>query len=299
MRLSLLLASAIVVLQPLWSLSALAATISYDRSANTTSIQGRLDAKRIGKVKLDKTAVVMSGNKVDIIFETADLTEKVPDNQKILTGTTCKTTFEGHNTEGSVTGLLLLEGGTSLTELDTPGTTDVVKLTDGSSYTGRIISCTEKYLQIQTDISSRTVDVSNIAEISSPRVYKFSIQARTSTDMTGKTKIVADASEITFTPTMTVKAETKTTTTAKAEKPAKTETASAEKPASSMSRRKKIIILGAIGMCLIATAIAVPIAVACGTSGGSNNSQRANEQLALINFLRLRQAQAAPAPMMP
>lgn len=294
MRLPLLLASVIVVLQPLWSLSALAAMISYDRPTNAVNIQGRLDAKRIGKVKLDKSAVVMSGNKVDIIFESVDLTEKVEDSQKQLTGTTFKTTFEGHNTEGSVTGLLLLEGGSSLPEFDIPGTSDTVKLTDGTTHTGKIVSCTDKYLQIQTDITNRTIDTANIAEITSPRVFKFEMPVRTSSDMTGKTKIIADASQITFTPTMALRAEVKTT--AKTETKTKTAETKVEKHAGSMSRKKKIIIMSAIGLCLIATAIAVPIAVACGTSGGSSDNRKAAEQLALFNMLRAQQLQAAPQP---
>lgn len=284
MRLPLLLASVIVVLQPLWSLSALAAMIGYDRPTNLVNIQGRLDAKRIGKVKLDKSAVVMSGNKVDIIFESVDLTEKVEDSQKQLTGTTFKTNFEGHNTEGRVTGLLLLEGGSSLPEFDIPDTSDTVKLTDGTTHTGKIVSCTDKYLQIQTDITNRTVDTANIGEITSPRVFKFEMPIRTSSDMTGKTKVIADASQIAFTPTMALKAEVKTT--AKTETKTKTAETKVEKHAGNMSRKKKIVIISAIGLCLIATAIAVPIAVACGTSGGSSDKGKAAEQLALFNLLR-------------
>ncbi|MBX9877537.1 MAG: hypothetical protein K2Y22_03690 [Candidatus Obscuribacterales bacterium] len=282
MRLPLLLASVIVVLQPLWSLSALAAMISYDRPTNAVNIQGRLDAKRIGKVKLDKSAVVMSGNKVDIIFESVDLTEKVDDSQKQLTGTTFKTNFEGHNTEGRVTGLLLLEGGSSLPEFDIPGTNDTVKLTDGTTHTGKIVSCTDKYLQIQTDITNRTIDTANIAEITSPRVFKFEMPVRTSSDMTGKAKVIADASQITFTPTMALKAEAKKTVKSE---PKKAES-KGEKQVGSMSRKKKIIIMSAIGLCLIATAIAVPIAVACGTSGGGSDNRKAAEQLVLFNALR-------------
>lgn len=289
MRLSLVLASVIIAFQPLWSLSALAAMVNYDRPTKAINIQGRLDAKRIGNVKLDKSAVLMSGNKVDIIFETVDLTEKVEDGDKRLTGTTFKTTFEGHNTEGSVTGLLLLEGGSSFAELDSPGTTDTIKLTDGTTHTGHIVSCSGKYLQIQTDVTNRTIDTANIAEISSARVFKFEIPVRTSADMTGKTNIIADASQIAFTPTMAIKAEVKTT--AKAEP-------KVEKVARHSSHKKKIIIMSAIGLCLIATAIAVPIAVACGTSGGGDNRRAAEQQLALFNMLRAQQLQAAPAPMM-
>jgi hypothetical protein len=294
MRRALLLASIVAVFQPLWSLSALAAMVNYDRPTKSLNIQGRLDAKRIGSVKLDKSAVVMSGNKVDIIFETVDLTEKVEDGDKRLTGTTFKTTFDGGNTEGKVTGLLLLEGGSSLHELDSPGSTDTVKLTDGTTHTGKIVSCTDKYLQIQTDITNRTIDAANIAEISSARVFKFELPVRTSSDMTGKTNIIADASQITFTPTISVKAEVQTTSKAE---PKKVEP-KVEKVASSSSRKKKVLIIGAIGLCLIATAIAVPIAVACGTSGGGNN-RAAEQQLALFNMLRAQQLRAATPVMAP
>lgn len=287
MRLLSFLISTVIAIQPLWNLSAIASTINYapGSGANHSSIDGEAIVKHVGTLTAEHGTAVISGNRLDIIFASADLTEK----RTVLTGTTFNTTVTGQGKTGKITGLVLFDGGASLTQIYNPETKDLVMLSDGGSYSGQITGLTEERLEITSAGGARTIDTASIREIRSSRVFKFTLPFTASTNIDEQNKFQAETSQIAFSSTSS------TTMNAHASTQAVTKTATSAPPSSSNESGRvrrlvfTILILGAI-----ATAIAVPIAVGVATHHHHHNN--AGQQVALVNYLRAQQAaNAAPA----
>jgi hypothetical protein len=112
--------------------------------------------------------------------------------------------------------------------------------------------------------------ISELAEIHSPKFFQFSIPVTNGQVEEASFKL---ASELPHAATVAV--NDKLRQPIQAPQPDKHH----------MSKKAKVVTLVVLG-CVIATAIAVPIAVACGTAGGGNNNQqRALQAFALQSLL--------------
>lgn len=240
------------------------------------SLSGDAPVRRIGKLRLPDGVVVLKDNRIDILFDSLDLTEKtgVGEKKKTLTGTCFALTKTVSHGRPCVTGFTYLDGGTSFAEIDQPGVVETVSLTDGSSCHGQITSVTSEKITLTTPDGERQIDTASVKDVSSPRVFAVSIPyAEDGQSFEAKFTRTSDSS-------MTSGAVS--TTVAK------------QKPSAnpSDSNRKKKIIVTVIVACLIATAIALPIALACGGNNGNNNNNSFANQVAFRNLF----ARETPTP---
>jgi hypothetical protein len=205
-------------------------------------------------------------NSIDLFFETVDLTQKdLPPEKSQLSGTAFK--LSNPDTAHKIAGFVWFHGGNKLAQLAKPNAVDSVTLTDGTKIAGKIRSVSRNEMQLTTmDGNTKTIAVSQIADVSSPVVFRVQL---------------ADGS-----------ANMKFSSTYQgAAKAAAISSGSAVAP--SEFKGKKIAI-ALIAGALIATAIAVPIAVPLAARGrGGRNGY--ND---LANALLIQQAmRPAPPPL--
>jgi len=252
-----ILLSCVLATQVVLCEAALAGTIKYDPRANNGagSLSGEAAVNSIGKLKSDRGSVSIQNNKIDVIFASADLTQKTP----VLTGTTFKTKETGHGKTARLTGLCFFRDGSSLNEIYETSTTETVKLTNGDDVTGTISDVTQDSLRIDTPSGARTIDMANVDTVLSPRVFRYSMSVSSPAAIDFSQPLSGDAAEITFAPTGTgiIKAKTSTTTT-------KTTASTSTRTGRFWTKKKVIITI--VAAVVIAAAIAIPIAVACGTA---------------------------------
>lgn len=147
--------------------------------------------------------------------------------------------------------------GNQFEKIDAPGVEDKVSLTDGDTISGKITSVTSDEIKMtQNDGTDRVLRVNQVAGISSPRVFEFTITATDIAGKSGDTGVVADGEKITFRPTYKI---TKPVNSSKVGK-------SGKKPIPTATK----LAVGVVAALLIATAIAVPIAVAVGRRDRKN-----------------------------
>ncbi len=242
-----------------------ASSLSVQTSGNKIdSLSGDAPVRRIGKLRLPDGVAVLKDNRIDILFDSLDLTEKsgVSEKKKTLTGLCFALTKTVSHGRPCVTGFTYLDGGTSFAEIDQPGVAETISLNDGSSCHGQITSVTSEKITLTTKDGERQIDTSSVKDVSSPRVFAVSIPyAEDGQSFEAKFTRTSDSS-------MTSGA---VSTTVAKQKP----TNNFNNP--SDSNRKKKIIVTVIVACLIATAIAVPIALACSGNHHNNNSNFANQ----------------------
>lgn len=263
--------------------------------AGTASIKSdsisELDAnvQSLGNMQFGKARAVISDNRIDILFTVVDLKTGRLQEEKSLTGLVLFSGTYGQGGSRILTGGAYFDGGRELSKLLSDAT-EYVKTTSGQKVTGRISQVSRIQLSVETTSGSEEFLISDLAEIHSPRFFQFSIPIAEATG--SDATFTGQSEEITFnTATEIPNAKPATKPSPEPAEP----TISSDKPAIAsdpqktnkphMSKKAKVVSLVVLG-CVIATAIAVPIAVACGTSGGGNNNQqRTMQTFALQQFL--------------
>jgi hypothetical protein len=241
---------------------AIAGSLQYNA---TTGGVDKADAavKSVGKLSTPSGKATLTGDKLDIIFGNSDLT------QKELIGTTINVHKTDHHT---FEGIVFFTGGSANNQLG--GNHGVVGLNDGSTYEGNITGVDETNLTVDTPTGQVQIPNHNVKFINSTHAFKFTIP------FTGE-PTAGTTTNITFTDTGSLRATTTTmTSTGK-------QTVTTHHTGDHHITRKKVVI-AIITALLIATAIAVPVAVACGTHGHPNATRLAIQQQQVKNFLASR-----------
>lgn len=262
----------------------LAGTLNMQGSGtHLNSLSGDAPVHRIGKIKLQNGVAVLKDNRIDVLFDALDLTEKTAtsDEKKSLTGTCFGISKSVRGGRTCVTGFTYMDGGTSFAQIDQPGVPESVSLNDGTICHGKITSVTNDHLTVHTDDGDKQIDTTSIKAVNSPRVFAMSIPYAKD----------GQSSEATFTPTcgtaiITASASTHVEKQTKIEKQTNSD--------NHLDRKKKIIVV-LIVACLIATAIAVPIAVAAGGHHGGHSNAFAN-QVAYRNLFARERAGGPAEP---
>lgn len=244
--------------------------------SKVSTVSGDAPVRRVGKIKLPDGVAVLSENRIDILFDSVDLTQKTGTSEKkrSLSGTCFGMTTGVSKGRPCVTGYAYIDGGTSFSEIDQPGVTDSISLTDGTACHGQITSVTSDHVTVTTSGGEKQIDITKIKDVSSPRVFTVSFpyaedgrsfEAKfTSTD---DTKVGVSSPD-------DVKKQSLT---------------------QNHSNRKKKIVFAIVVACLVATAIAVPIAVSAGGRHHNNSNNELN-QIALRNLFASREAAGAQLP---
>ncbi len=255
--------------------TAVAGTLSIESGSIS---KAEANVQSLGKLQFGKARAEITDNRMDVLLTVVDLATGRLKEEKSLTGLilTSKTTGEG--SQRILTGGVYFDGGLKLFELDTTSP-EYVKTTSGQKYIGKIIQVSRVQLSVETALGTEDFLISDLLEIHSPRFFQFAIPVA---EVTGEAMtFTGQAEEMSF----TTAPEAAATEIAVAEPAKISPTLPTDKH--HMSKKAKIITIAVLG-CVIATAIAVPIAVACGTSRGSNNQQRTLEAMAWQQFLSLR-----------
>lgn len=233
----------------------LAGNASY---SSESGINATVSADQIGKLQVKGGQVLITGNRIDVLFATADITQKPSADQTALSGVVVQTQVQqderGHK---RIDGIAFFDSGKKLSTIDQPSTLESVTLTDGTKCSGHITQLTNSHCVVRTSSGNRTISTGDIRTINSPRAFTFSIPLTNESEASGKLDGVT--SQISFVSTSngkTIEGSTKTTTRVES----KTSTVS-------HSTKVKRIICVVVLACLIATAIAVPVAVCCANHG--------------------------------
>lgn len=242
------------------------------------------DVQSLGNLQFGKARAEISDNRLDIFFTVVDLTTGRLKEKKSLTGLILNCSTLGEENARTLSGGVYFDGGLSLPELNIPQP-EYVKTTSGQKISGKITQVSRVQLSVVTTHGTEDFLISEIAEIHSPRYFQFFIPVA---DANGSSaNFTGQAEQMSFAPaTEIAETQIKPQPAVASEQPIVTE----KQPATDtfdkhhMSKKAKIITIAVLG-CVIATAIAVPIAVACGTSGGSNNRQKVLQTFAWQQFL--------------
>ncbi|MBX9879964.1 MAG: hypothetical protein K2Y22_16015 [Candidatus Obscuribacterales bacterium] len=266
-----------------------------DTAAIDSGFISKLEAnvQSLGNLQFGKARAEISDNRMDIFFTVVDLATSRLSEEKSLTGIILTSKTLGEGSARNLTGGVYFDGGHKLHELDTTSP-EYIKTTKGQTVTGKITQVSRVQLSIETSYGTEDFLISELAEIHSPKYFQFSIPIA---DATGTgTTVSGQVEEMSFCNTSEV-IQTVEPGPVVAEKPVTT-----DKPVTidkhhsrgalhapsgnqkAMSTKAKIITFTVLG-CVIATAIAVPIAVACGTSGGGSNRQQVLRGFAWQQFL--------------
>lgn len=260
-----------------------AGTIKCETSGSTkvVEISGDTATKRVSNV-VSASDVAITGNRIDILFAKADLTEKessattATNRDSRLTGTLFHCQSEG-TTEKVVTGYCFFHKGSECSELEKSGTVDTVTA-KGETCTGHITSVNREHLSIETDSGTQEIPTESIETIQSPRVFEFKMPVKDC--KTTSNGFEGDASAITFKPTRTSKIAKASSS------PAVTKT-----PSGGGSSTMKKVIIATVIVAVIATAITLPIVLplTLGHGGGGNNCEEQQRRFATWELLRRHQ----------
>jgi hypothetical protein len=276
--LSVALSSQIFCIAP-----ASAGTMEYHSRGDSKkgALTGDAKVTKVGKLQGDGVASIHE-NRIDILFNTTDLTQKVP---PALSGDTFNTKTATIDNKPGLAGLVFFHGGTEMNKLDVPGSSDIVTTSDGKTLKGRITEATDDHITIATDDGKRTIATDTVRHIKSPHVFRFTIPLSTNEAVDTRSDFRSDATKINFSSTMTTAATLSAT-----------ESYATGKTCKHCNKAKLALIIIVTGV-LIATAIAVPVAVAVGTHHHhSNNSQnQLADTLFLVNAAKAKAAASSTA----
>ncbi len=259
----------------LFGIPAIAGSLSIESGSIS---KAEANVQSLGKLQFGKARAEITDNRMDVLFTVVDLATGRLQEEKSLTGLILMSKTTGEGNERMLTGGVYFDGGRKLFELDTTSP-EYVKTTSGLKYAGKITQVSRSQLSVETAHGTEDLLISDLSEIHSPRFFQFAIPVAEVTGAT--TTFTGQAEEMSFTQTPEVTAPK----IAAAEPANINPTLPPDKH--HMSKKSKIITIAVLG-CVIATAIAVPIAVACGTSRSSNNQQRALQSMAWQQFLLRR-----------
>ena len=249
MKRSILLLSTLLLLQSNLSLAVKADPITFKPSTDSApaSLQGHLPLNKVGSLLAADTLAILNGNEITI------QSSHTPDPQKpdLFKGQILKSKIETVGDAKNLSGIAYFNGGTRLDKLSHTQCDESVTLTDGQTLKGIIESADKMQLALKTSGALQTIKMADVSAIHSPRAFNFSMPVPKGTDTGNPAGFNAEMGRMTLNPTCHVLSGGATTS----------------------STKKKVIII-AVGVTLIATAIAVPIAVGCATHHHHHNPQQ-------------------------
>ena len=191
----------IVVLSSLLAVPALAAEVSFTPlgDANAGSLKGEAPLTVLGALPL-KNGSALINDKVVAIKTAGDFSETP---RTVLAGSVLRTEAISTGLNSSLTGLVVFLMGEWLQQVDDPAAPDVIFRNDGQ-VRGRIIGREGDRLVLQMpDGSCRQLPLSTMLYIRSPRVFVFSIQAKSKAAVEKDSPFSAEVVSATFRPTAT------------------------------------------------------------------------------------------------
>lgn len=269
-------------------LDALAATnLNYTPApaseTGSGSFKGESKFNKIGNLYGEDLSVVLDGSMLSV--------ENKKSNKTIASAVLFKTKLERRAAGARFSGFCFFRQGEALSEIlgKQAADKDRVKTRDGEEFLGTISSLDRNELVI-TDTNGVPHRVSCAqAEVCSARVFQFSCDLKGEFDFSKPCSL--DASKFVFSPTA-VKTER-----AKQEK--QTQSTNSRDAASQWSTKKKLIVFTALTL-LVATAIAVPLAVGIPAYNNRRNARRRRDaeynQFLVNTLLRPRSTNQAQPP---
>lgn len=165
------LLSGLIAIEALWS-QALAEPIAFftsDFDSSKSVVNGEANLKVIGPLHISEGLAVINHNNISVL---SDATDSVAEAE--LTGKLIRP-HSVVGQAGTISGIAFFVGGYSLPAIDNSQTPESIKVTDGSTYFGRIVDVTPELVRIRTSGGTKIIPASAITEISSPRAYAFSL----------------------------------------------------------------------------------------------------------------------------
>lgn len=256
MKRSVLLLSTVLVLQFNLQLSSQASPISFTPSSDSApaTMQGQLPVNKVGALLAADCLAILNGNEIKI-QQNQDQDHgqhhdpkykkgKTPDPNKpdLFKGEILKSKIESTGDNKTVSGIAYFNGGTKFERLTRVRCQDKVTLTDGQELSGVIQSADKIQLSLKTANAVQLIKMSDVAAIHSARAFNFSMPVPPNADVKNPTGFSADLGRLTLVPTCHVIAAGIT---------------------SSSKRKRALIVLSTLT--IVATSIAVPIAVGVAT----------------------------------
>ncbi|MDR3614832.1 MAG: hypothetical protein P4L53_14835 [Candidatus Obscuribacterales bacterium] len=250
MKRSVLLLSTILFLQFNLQLSAQASPISYSPPSDhaTATMQGQLPVNKVGALLAADCLAILNGNEIKIQqnqeHDPKFKKGKAPDPNKpdLFKGEILKSKIENVGDNKTVSGIAYFSGGTRFDRLTRVKCDDTVTLTDGQSLSGIIQSADPIQLTLKIASGATAIKMSDVAAIHSARAFNFSMPVPPNTDVKNPSGFTAELNRLTLVPTCHTIAAGITKS----------------------SRNKRILIV-ATTLTLLATSIAVPVALSCAT----------------------------------
>jgi hypothetical protein len=245
-----LLLSTVLALHLSLQLGALANPISYTPSTDSApaTMQGHLPVNKVGALLAADCLAILNGNEIKIVqnqnHDPKFKKTHTPDPNKpdLFKGEILKSKIETTGDTKTLSGIAYFNGGINFDRLTHVKCDDSVTLTDGQNLNGIIQSADKLQLTLKTASAVQSIKMSDVAAIHSARAFNFSMPVPSETDVKNPSGFTAELSRLTLVPTCHTIAAGITRS----------------------SRNKRILIV-ACSLTLLATSIAVPIAVSCAT----------------------------------
>lgn len=252
MKRSVLLLSIALVLQFNLPLASFADPISFTPASDSTpaSLQGHLPVNKVGALLAADSLAILNGNEIKIQqnqnqnhdpkFKKAHTPD--PNKPDLFKGEILKSKIESVGDSKTLSGIAFFNGGTQFERLTRIKCDDRVTLTDGQNLSGIIESADKLQLSLKTAGVMQSIKMSDVAAIHSARSFNFSMPVPPNTDVKNPSGFSVELGRLTLVPTCHTIAAGIT----------------------SSSKKKRVLIV-ATTLTLLATSIAVPIAVSCAT----------------------------------
>jgi hypothetical protein len=156
-----------------------AQTVHYVSGTDSGLLDGKAIVKTIGPLSVPDGDVVFAQDKIVVLSDTDD-----PVSEAELSGRIFNVHITGTDSLPTASGIALFLKGYSLSSLDDPKIEETIKLRDGTTVTGRIADAGDDALQINVATTKKRVSFKDIADVSSPRCFSFSLPATAATATT-------------------------------------------------------------------------------------------------------------------
>jgi hypothetical protein len=252
LKLNALLLSTILVLQFNLQLVSQASPINFTPSSDSApaTMQGQLPVNKVGALLAADCLAILNGNEIKIQQNQGNDHDpkfkkskpSAPNKPDLFKGEILKSKIESTGDNKTVSGIAYFNSGTQFDRLTRIKCDDKVTLTDGQELSGIIQSADKIQLSLKTANAVQSIKISDIAAIHSARAFNFSMPVPPNTDVKNPAGFSAELGRLTLIPTCHVIAAGIT----------------------SSSKKKRVLII-ATTLTLLATSIAVPIALSCAT----------------------------------
>ncbi|MBZ0188061.1 MAG: hypothetical protein K8F91_17570, partial [Candidatus Obscuribacterales bacterium] len=227
-------------------------TLKYEPISSQTvgSFKGSASVNKIGNLYSSDLTAFLDGNTLDIQEGAGDTLKTVARGVAFaaeVTKSANRRTLKGYwfCRDGSKLDVII---GTD------KGADDIIDTKEGARFIGQIRNVTGSEINIDTKAGAKVVAVTGLKAVYSPKIFQFTcpLSGAASLDLTRAFEV--SAQDFKFKPTFSKSLSSRVSDSRK--------TQAAKEPANSRwSTKKKIIVFTVLGL-LVATAIAVPIAVA-------------------------------------